>query len=70
MKKQREQNSKRLSQATNKVNNLDNSTKKVNDILNELKPSKLNKNNMVISNENVQGIKKLTEEIKRYNWSS
>ena len=70
MKKQREQNSKRLSQATNKVNNLDNRTKKVNDILNELKPSKLNKNNMVISNENVQGIKKLTEEIKRYNWSS
>ncbi|MCI8700505.1 MAG: hypothetical protein HFJ47_04110 [Clostridia bacterium] len=65
MKKQREQNSKRLSQATNKAINLDNSTKKVNDILNELKPSKLNKNNMVISNENVQEIKKLTEEIKR-----
>ena len=64
MKKQREQNSKRLSQATNKANSLDNSTKKVNDILNELKPSKLNKNNMVISNENVQEIKKLTEEIK------
>ncbi len=64
MKKQREQNSKRLSQATNKANNLNNSTKKVNDILNELKPSKFNKNNMVISNENVQEIKKLTEEIK------
>ena len=33
MKKQREQNSKRLSQATNKANNLDNATEKVNDIL-------------------------------------
>ena len=60
MKKQREQNSKRLSQATNKANNLNNATEKVSNILNELKPSKLNKNNMVISNENVQEIKKLT----------
>lgn len=64
MKKQYEQNAKRLSQATDKANNLDTATEKVNTILEKLKPSKLNKNNMVISNENVQEIKKLTEEIK------
>ncbi len=33
---------------------LDNSTNDINEILDNLKPTKLNKNNMVISSENVQ----------------
>ena len=64
LKKQQEQNAKRLQQANNKSKKLDTNADKVNAILDELKPSKLNKNNMVISSENVAEIKKLTEEIK------
>jgi len=36
----------------------------VNDILDKLKPAVLSRNNMIISNENIQEIKKLTEEIQ------
>ena len=64
LKKQQEQNAKRLEQANNKSKNLDINADKVNAILTELKPSKFNKNNMIISSENVSEIKKLTEEIK------
>ena len=64
IKREQLQNAKRLEQANNKSKNLDNNANKVNIILEELKPSKLNKNNMVISSENVAEIKKLTEEIK------
>ena len=64
LKKQQEQNAKRLQQANNKSKKLDTNADKVNAILDELKPSKLNKSNMVISSENVAEIKKLTEEIK------
>lgn len=64
LKKQQEQNAKRLAQANNKSRQLDNNADKVNTILAELKQSKLNKNNMLISSENVAEIKKLTEEIK------
>ena len=64
LKKQQEQNAKRLQQVNNKSKKLDTSADKVNAIVNDLKPSKLNKNNMVISSENVAEIKKLTEEIK------
>ena len=64
IKREQLQNAKRLEQANNKSKNLDSNADKVNTILEELKPSKLNKNNMVISSENVAEIKKLTEEIK------
>ena len=64
IKREQLQNAKRLEQANNKSKNLDNNANKVNIILEELKPSKLNKNNMLISSENVAEIKKLTEEIK------
>ena len=64
LKKQQERNAKRLQQANSKSKNLDTNADKVNAILNNLKSSKLNKNNMVISSENVTEIKKLTEEIK------
>ena len=50
LKKQQEQNAKRLQQANNKTKNLDTNANKVNAILDELKPSKLNKNNNLISN--------------------
>lgn len=64
LKRQQEQNAKRLAQANSKSEKLDISADKVNSILTELKPTKLNKNNMLISSENVAEIKKLTEEIK------
>ncbi|MCI8396532.1 MAG: hypothetical protein HFJ52_02330 [Clostridia bacterium] len=64
IKREQLQNAKRLEQANNKSKNLDSNANKINTILEELKPSKLNKNNMVISSENVAEIKKLTEEIK------
>ena len=64
LKKQQERNAKRLQQANSKSKNLDTNADKVNAILNNLKSSKLNKNNMVISSENMTKIKKLTEEIK------
>ena len=40
-----------------------NTTKDINQILDNLKPAKFNKNNMVISNEDVQKLKKYTEEV-------
>lgn len=64
LKRQQEQNAKRLAQANNKSKQLDISGDKINKILTELKPSKLNKNNMLISSENVEKIKELTEQIK------
>ena len=51
-----------------KVNNqtkiLDNSSNDIKEILNNLKSTKLNKNNMVISNKDVQKIKNYTEDVK------
>ena len=64
LKRQQEQNAKRLAQANSKSERLDTNADKVNSILADLKPTKLNKNNMLISSENVAEIKKLTEEIK------
>ena len=64
LKRQQEQNAKRLAQANSKSERLDINADKVNSILADLKPTKLNKNNMLISSENVAEIKKLTEEIK------
>ena len=64
LKKQQEQNAKRLQQANNKTKNLDTNANKVNAILDELKPSKLNKNNNLISNEDIEKIKNFTKDVK------
>ena len=64
IKKQLEQKEKRLAEANNQTKKLDNTTNDINTILDNLKPTKLNKNNMVISNENVQIIKNYTSKVK------
>lgn len=67
IKREQLQNVKRLEQANNKSKILYSNADKVNNLLSELKPSKLNKNNMVISSENVTKIKKLTESVRSVN---
>ena len=57
LKRQQEQNAKRLAQANSKSERLDINADKVNSILADLKPTKLNKNNMLISSENVAEIR-------------
>lgn len=42
-------------------------SKDIDKILDNLKPAKLNKNNMVISSEDVQKIKNYTKDVKEYN---
>ena len=64
IKKQLEQKEKKLAEANNQTKKLDNTTNDINTILDNLKPTKLNKNNMVISNENVQIIKNYTSKVK------
>ncbi len=64
IKKQLKQKEQKLEKANNQTKILDNSSNDINEILNSLKPTKLNKNNMVISNEDVQKIKKYTEDVK------
>ena len=64
IKKQLEQKEKKLAEANKQTKKLDNTTKDINTILDNLKPTKLNKNNMVISNEDVQIIKDYTNNVK------
>ena len=63
-KKQMEQNNKKLEKANTKTKIIDNESDDINIILDNLKPSKLNKNNMLISNENIEKIKKYTSNVK------
>ena len=63
IKKQLEQKEQKLKKANNQTKQLDNYSKDVNAILDNLKPTKLNKNNMVISSEDVQKIKKFTKDV-------
>ena len=63
-KKQLEKNQKKLGEAYKQTEKLDNSSKDINAILDKLKPSKLNKNNNVISNEEVKKIKNFTKDVK------
>ena len=62
-KKQLEQNTKKLEKANSKTKILDNESNNVNYMLNNLKPSKLNKNNMLISNEDIEKIKNYTSNV-------
>ena len=64
IKKQLDKNAQKLAEANNQTEKLDNSGKDINSILDKLKPSKLNKNNNLISNEDVEKIKKFTKDVK------
>ncbi|MEE0769208.1 MAG: plasmid recombination protein [Clostridia bacterium] len=64
IKKQLDKNAQKLSEANNQTEKLDNSSKDINSILDKLKPSKLNKNNNLISNEDVEKIKNFTKDVK------
>ncbi len=64
IKKQLAEKEKKLDKANKQTNKLDNTTKDINQILDNLKPGKFNKNNMVISNEDVEKIKNFTQDVK------
>ena len=64
IKKQLVKKEQKLEKANNQTKILDNSSNDIKEILNNLKYTKLNKNNMVISNEDVQKIKNYTEDVK------
>ena len=64
IKKQLAKKEQKLEKANTQTKELDNNNKDIYKILDNLKPTKLNKNNMVISNEDVQKLKKYTEDVK------
>ena len=64
IKKQLAKKEQKLEKANAQTKELDNTSKDINEILSHLKPTKLNKNNMIISNEDVQKIKNYTEDVK------
>ena len=63
-KKQLEQKEQKLEKANNQIKKLDNTTKDIIQILDNLKPARLSKNNMVISNEDVEKIKNFAKDVK------
>ena len=64
IKKQLAKKEQKLEKANTQTKELDNNNKDIDKILDNLKPTKLKKNNMVISNEDVQKLKKYTEDVK------
>ena len=64
IKKQLAKKEQKLEKANTQTKALDNTSKDIDKILSSLKPTKLNKNNMVISNEDVQKIKNYTKDVK------
>ena len=64
IKKQLAKKEQKLEKANIQTKELDNSSKNINAILDKLKPTLMNKNNMVISSEDVQKIKNYTEDVK------
>ena len=64
IKKQLKQKEQKLEKANNQTKKLDNTSKDIDKILDSLKPTKLNKNNMVISNEDIEKIKNFTKDVK------
>ena len=67
IKKQLEQKEQKLEKANKKTKKLDTNSANINKILDNLKPTLINKNNMVISSEDVQKIKKITKDVKDTN---
>ena len=63
-KKQLEQKEQKLEKANNQIKKLDNTTKDIIQILDNLKPARLSKDNMVISNEDVEKIKNFAKDVK------
>ena len=63
IKKQLEQKEQKLEKANNQTKKLDNTSTDITEILDNLKPTKLNKNNMLISNEDVQKIKNYSKDV-------
>ena len=64
LKREQEKNTKRLKEANSKSDNLDIETQKIKKILNNLKSPLLDKNNKLISNENIDKFLNYTEEVK------
>lgn len=64
IKKQLKQKEQKLEKANTQTKRLDNASNDINTILDNLKPTKLNKNNMVISNDDIQKIKNYTKDVK------
>ena len=67
IKKQLEQKEQKLEKAHKQTKKLDTDSANINEILDNLKPTLINKNNMVISSEDVQKIKKFTKDVKDTN---
>lgn len=67
IKKQLEQKKQKLEKANKQTKKLDTDSANINEILDNLKPTLINKNNMVISSEDVQKIKKFTKDVKDTN---
>ena len=64
IKQQLKKKEQKITEANNQTKKLDNTSKNINELLDNLKPTKLNKNNMIISNENVEKIKNYTSNVK------
>ena len=64
IKKQLEQKEQKLAKANKQTKMLDNESTNINEILDNLKPTLMNKNNMVISSEDVQKLKSYTNDVK------
>jgi predicted nucleic acid-binding Zn-ribbon protein len=62
LKKDNERNKKRLKELNAKADNLQNKSNQITNIIDNLKPSKLNKNNFTISNEDIKEIKNYIEQ--------
>ena len=63
-KKQLAKKEQKFEKANTQTKALDNTSKDIDKILGSLKPTKLNKNNMVISSEDAQKIKNYTKDVK------
>ena len=63
-KKQLEQKEQKLAKANKQTKILDNESTNINEILDNLKPTLMNKNNMIISSEDVQKLKSYTNDVK------
>ena len=66
-KKQLKRKEQKLAKANEQTEKLDNASRNINRILDNLKPTLMNKNNMVISSEDVQKIKNFTKDVKDTN---
>ena len=64
IKKQLKQKEQKLEKANTKTRKLHNTSKDIDKILDNLKPTLMNKSNMVISSEDVQKIKNYTKDVK------